>query len=330
MEMLKPGRPLLVPPVAMTARAPVPQIRDHAPQHDDVGFGVRLSQDNRVWLESALFSLIVNMVLMIIGGFIFCQQQTSDILEVMVAQSEELQPVEMIEVPIAAPEVDIKQNLVAGSITDAATDIDLKQTTLAGAKAEALTENFAIDGLAAGENRMRGSGDRGAGNGIGDLLGGAFGDRLTSAGAKTGDVQVSLIWNNRNDLDLHVIPPSGQEISFMRPRSRCNGRLDVDMNAGLLTSEEPVENVFWPTGKAPNGKYRVLVQYYSRRDATTQDGSFQVAVKVNGEVLTFQGRVDERETVEVTTFIKTSSGRPATRTPSKTPAKTTASSKTSL
>ncbi len=330
MEILKPIRPLLVPPVAMPGHASLPQVRETPVQVEDVDFGVRLSRDIRTWIESALFSLILNMVLMITAGLIFWQPQGSDELEVVVAQSEEFQEVELIEVPMLAPEVDIKQNLVVGSITDAMTNIDLKQSTLARAKAETLTDNLAIDGLASGDNRLRGSGDRGAGNGIGDLLGGEFGDRLTSAGAQTGDVQVSLIWNNRNDLDLHVIPPSGQEISFMRPRSRCNGRLDVDMNAGLFTSDEPVENVFWPTGKAPNGKYRVIVQYYGRRDPDTKDGTFEVAVKVNGEVQTFQGKVEENEKVEVTTFVKNASGRPAIRPQPKTPAKTTASSKTSL
>src|SRR5262245_4816214 len=41
-----------------------------------------------------------------------------------------------------------------------------------------------------------------------------FLDRLKAAGAKTGDVQISLIWFNTNDLDLHCVDPSGFEIFY--------------------------------------------------------------------------------------------------------------------
>lgn len=41
-----------------------------------------------------------------------------------------------------------------------------------------------------------------------------FKERLTRVGAKSGDVQVSLIWHNVNDLDLHVVTPSGEHIFF--------------------------------------------------------------------------------------------------------------------
>ncbi|MDR3138436.1 MAG: VWA domain-containing protein, partial [Treponema sp.] len=34
-----------------------------------------------------------------------------------------------------------------------------------------------------------------------------FSSRLARAGAQSGDIRVSLIWNNRNDLDIHVVNP---------------------------------------------------------------------------------------------------------------------------
>lgn len=41
-----------------------------------------------------------------------------------------------------------------------------------------------------------------------------FAQRLQQAGAKSGNVQITLIWFNVNDLDLHCIEPSGNEIFY--------------------------------------------------------------------------------------------------------------------
>jgi hypothetical protein len=56
-------------------------------------------------------------------------------------------------------------------------------------------------------------------------------NRLDREHAKTGDLQVSLMWNNRNDLDLHCIGPDGERIFHDFRKSRTGGELDVDMNA---------------------------------------------------------------------------------------------------
>ena len=123
----------------------------------------------------------------------------------------------------------------------------------------------------------------GGGSGFSDL-----GDRLRNAGAKTGDVQISLVWNNGNDLDLHVETPGNEKIWFNQRQSTCGGELDVDMNAGEPASQRPVENVYWPTGESPSGKFRVLVHHYANqggRDPTR----FQVMIKVKGKSESFSG-----------------------------------------
>ena len=76
--------------------------------------------------------------------------------------------------------------------------------------------------------------------------------RLEREGAKSSDVQISLMWNNYNDLDLHVVCPSGERIHGGNKKSACGGELDVDANVRAET-RKPVENVFWEDGTAPAG-----------------------------------------------------------------------------
>jgi hypothetical protein len=124
-------------------------------------------------------------------------------------------------------------------------------------------------------------------------------ERLGQAGAKSGDVQISLAWNNVNDLDLHVVAPSGETISYQSQRSRCHGMLDVDMNAGTPSSSRPVENIFWPTGQAPKGEFTVIVHHYSNHGGMDPT-RYQVIVKVDGKTRKFSGAVtsgEEPETV---------------------------------
>ena len=133
----------------------------------------------------------------------------------------------------------------------------------------------------------------GGGDGFSDLE-----DRLRRAGAQTGDVQISLAWNNGNDLDLHVETPGGEKIFFNQRDSSCGGELDVDMNAAGPESNSPVENVFWPAGGSPKGQYRVLVHHYANhggRDPTR----YQVTVKVKGEAQKYTGTVKDGDPLQL-------------------------------
>lgn len=77
-----------------------------------------------------------------------------------------------------------------------------------------------------------------------------------------GDVQFTLRWSEPVDLDLHVIGPSGEEISFGSRRSASGGQLDVDACAAGCEEGPFVENIFWPDGEAPQGEYLVFVEHY--------------------------------------------------------------------
>ena len=118
--------------------------------------------------------------------------------------------------------------------------------------------------------------------------------RLKREGAKTGAVQISLMWNNFNDLDLHCIDPNGEEIYYNSKHSLSGGELDVDMNADGGRSIEPVENIFWREGGAPTGTYKVFVNHYSNHGCGTdcQDpSSFFVRIKNDHRIKEFRGSI---------------------------------------
>jgi len=88
-----------------------------------------------------------------------------------------------------------------------------------------------------------------------------FEGRLNESGAKGGDVQVSLLWDNKNDFNLLVVTPSQEIIHPRNPKSSDGGVQDVEMNQ-KGESKTPVENVYWGSGKAPKGTYYVYVHFY--------------------------------------------------------------------
>jgi hypothetical protein len=96
------------------------------------------------------------------------------------------------------------------------------------------------------------------------------------------------MWHNRNDLDLHVITPTGFHIFFADMQSRCLGWLDVDMNRSGETTK-PVENIRWQKGTARAGRYRVYVQNYAFHELRREPTPFSVEIEVNGQVSRFEG-----------------------------------------
>jgi hypothetical protein len=165
-----------------------------------------------------------------------------------------------------------------------------------------------------GDERLTGLGSGAEGSALGStnsrnnaLLLDDFSERLRQAGARSGDVQVSLEWKNVNDLDLHVIDPSGERIFYSHPRSTSGGVLDVDMNrSGNDLTTRPVENVYWPEHAAPRGTYRVEVMHFANHGG--QDPTlFTVRVINKGQSSFYRGYINfiataDRAHVVVCTF----------------------------
>ena len=125
--------------------------------------------------------------------------------------------------------------------------------------------------------------------------------RVAQHNGGQGVFSITLMWSNDSDLDLHVHCPSGECIYFGNPEVG-GGALDIDMNANVINSIDPVENVFW-ANQPVSGKYIVKVNNFQSRSAKKAQTSFVVIVKIEGRVRKFNGKVWPNRTVEVDQFI---------------------------
>ncbi|HEY4244699.1 MAG TPA: hypothetical protein VGM88_33020 [Kofleriaceae bacterium] len=115
-------------------------------------------------------------------------------------------------------------------------------------------------------------------------------DRVRTAGGQYDgvDIRASLIWNNQNDLDLHVITPAREHIYYGAKQASCGGWLDVDMNVRGETTK-PVENVRWGKGTGRAGHYRIFVRNYAFHGAEPGPTPFKVELEVGGKVTHVEG-----------------------------------------
>mgnify|MGYP001314221554 CR=1 FL=1 len=125
--------------------------------------------------------------------------------------------------------------------------------------------------------------------------------RLEREGGKSGSVQVSLAWDDYNDLDLHLFCPSGERIYFNNRNSECGGELDVDMNVKPV-SKTPVENVVW-TSNPPKGAYKVGVHFYKhhRKRKTKKSCKFRVRVSLYGKIQEYSGVIKYGNAMQMVT-----------------------------
>ncbi|MCB1824666.1 MAG: hypothetical protein KDJ54_08875 [Candidatus Competibacteraceae bacterium] len=130
-----------------------------------------------------------------------------------------------------------------------------------------------------------------------------FDQRMSAAGAAMGEITVTLLWNSHGDLDLVVSCPTGRRLDYRNPAD-CGGTLDVDANTARdQLQDRPVENVFWPAGKAVAGSYRIAVRYIPRKDEQSpRETPYQVRLSRGGQESVFKGTIRPGAIVPVTGF----------------------------
>ena len=122
---------------------------------------------------------------------------------------------------------------------------------------------------------------------------------------RSGDVQVTMTWNNGSDIDLFVREPDGDVLSHQRSTSARGGLFDY-AGRGQCDSaiEYPrIENVSWLREDAPEGEYQLLLHRWGDcldRATETQDAvSVILSISVAGVRLgTFQVELGPQERFE--------------------------------
>lgn len=116
----------------------------------------------------------------------------------------------------------------------------------------------------------------------------SFKEKVKAAGGNIeGFMRCSLHWFNYDDLDVHVMEPSGREIFYGNKRSyNTGGTLDVDMNAGAGRTRDAVENIVWTDrSKLTKGRYTVWVNQFNKRESI--DVGFEFEIEIDGELHKF-------------------------------------------
>lgn len=117
-----------------------------------------------------------------------------------------------------------------------------------------------------------------------------------------GSIQVTAGWNTGSDIDLYVIDPLGDTISFQRATSPSGGRMD-QLGRGNCASSVPnprIENARWINQRPPTGEYVVVLRYWG--ECVTGGGPTAVVIsvavdrKVRGQFLS-ELVPNQRETV---------------------------------
>lgn len=118
----------------------------------------------------------------------------------------------------------------------------------------------------------------------------------------TGNVQILLNWDNYNDLDLVCTDPNNETVWFKNKSIASGGKLEIDMNVNYPDSKTPIENIYWPTGGAPNGTYNVYLVYY-KKHIEINETPYKITVKYGDKTEVFTGKIKrEDNSLPICTF----------------------------
>jgi|WetSurSiteA1Bulk_404760.scaffolds.fasta_scaffold01646_3 hypothetical protein len=104
----------------------------------------------------------------------------------------------------------------------------------------------------------------------------------------TGQLQVSLSWDQPNDVDLHLVEPDGEEIYYSNLVSTNGGELDLDSNPGCEIDGIQNENITYSDESTVEaGTYTVRIDLYDECYVTAQT-NYIVTARLDGQLIAQQ------------------------------------------
>lgn len=278
------------------------------------------TKKHKVKNKSTFYSFIFHLTLLLIFSFVYNASNTSKDVVLSLSFGKEVEQEEIAVVDFIEPEISEEifeepEEQKESEITE--DDIETINIVLDDLDYDSNTheENLnrsvdssnlfqtSIDSL--GDSVPINSSSNSSGNGDGEIL-----KRLSRAGANTGDVQVSISWNNTNDIDLWVqcdINRAQERIGWSsKVGSHTYGYLDVDRNAErFLLTNEPVENIFWKKEHIKYGRYTVYLNYYQVWDKFVPT-KVNIRIKINDKIINKQANIIyEGQWIEIYSFAVT-------------------------
>ena len=102
----------------------------------------------------------------------------------------------------------------------------------------------------------------------------------------TGDIQVTVTWNGKADMDLYVKDIAGEIIYYGHRSSDSGGIYDFDHTGCNVNAPGQAENTYWPTGAGDVGHYEAWVQIFSTCGSDAPDvRDWHLVVKKKGVVI---------------------------------------------
>ena len=133
----------------------------------------------------------------------------------------------------------------------------------------------------------------------GSLTENGINDQRTHQGAGNGEITITLMWDSKDDLDLHIFTPNGSELWWDDPNAQ-GGVFDIDANREGNIKQNPLENAYF--ANPVSGEYWIYVYNYEDRTPGAST-NWTVRVQVGDEEQIYSGTItNQEETIEVLGF----------------------------